>query len=343
MAKEDFSTYTEVDPRSIIVVGTRRVTWTDMMAGDDATYVYLDKGAAFFAGDFFQPMTFNITASERGGSQCIIWAMTNDLDDFQGLIDNSKDFLAVGILHAQNPDATIIRIHEGDSGTEYSSASGYTITDGIPYYITMIRDETVGTYGTFYCRVYTDSARTVLVNTQSITLHTSKKNYRYIIPCMSYDATSGAAKQISGYSEDLEISTVLTGILELANTYLTDFTDTTVTGNAYIVNTGLSSVTQHGHCWSTSYDPTTADNKTTNGAGVLGLFSSSITGLITGQQYYTRPYATNTEGTAYGPNIRFTAGRSNLTLLTGEIAVVQTRLHYVGNDGKERWLEGTLV
>lgn len=124
---------------------------------------------------------------------------------------------------------------------------------------------------------------------------------------------------------------------------LTDITESTATGNGTIVSIGLSSVTQHGHCWATTIDPTTSDDKTSNGAGSVGTFTSSITGLTPGQGYFVRAYATNTEGTAYSGNISFTSGHSGTQLILGNIAVVQTRLHYVDTDGKERYLEGTLA
>jgi len=64
-------------------------------------------------------------------------------------------------------------------------------------------------------------------------------------------------------------------------------------------------VTARGVCWSTSPNPTTANSHTTNGGGT-GVFSSAITGLITGTTYYVRAYATNGVGTSYGNEISFT-------------------------------------
>ncbi len=124
---------------------------------------------------------------------------------------------------------------------------------------------------------------------------------------------------------------------------VTNVSTTTATGNGTIVSIGGSAVTQHGHVWATTIDPDTTDSKTSLGAATAGAFTSSITGLIVGQQYFTRAYSTNTEGTGYGANVRFTADRPNTILKPGDLAVIQTRLHYVDNDGKERYLEGILI
>lgn len=86
----------------------------------------------------------------------------------------------------------------------------------------------------------------------------------------------------------------------------TDIAPTTATGNSYITFIGDAAVTQHGHCWSLSAYPTTADSKTENGAGAVGAFTSAITGLTTETLYHTRAYATNAYGTSYGDDVEFT-------------------------------------
>jgi uncharacterized protein (TIGR02145 family) len=59
-------------------------------------------------------------------------------------------------------------------------------------------------------------------------------------------------------------------------------------------------------CWSTSPDPTTANNVTTNGSGT-GNFTSNLTGLQPSTTYYVRAYATNAVTTVYGNQVQFTA------------------------------------
>lgn len=79
----------------------------------------------------------------------------------------------------------------------------------------------------------------------------------------------------------------------------TNITQTSAEIIGNLTNLGGGSVTQRGHCWSENSNPTVTDNRTTLGAGLVGAFSSSITGLASGKTYYVRAYATNSSGTGY--------------------------------------------
>ncbi|MDZ4230693.1 MAG: hypothetical protein U1B77_02620, partial [Dehalococcoidales bacterium] len=82
-------------------------------------------------------------------------------------------------------------------------------------------------------------------------------------------------------------------------------TPAAVTGNGTIVQTGGLPITQHGHCWSTSPDPTIADSHTENGPGVPGAFISPITGLSLDIVFHTRAYTVNACGISYGADAVF--------------------------------------
>jgi uncharacterized protein (TIGR02145 family) len=81
-------------------------------------------------------------------------------------------------------------------------------------------------------------------------------------------------------------------------------TNSTAVSGGNITNNGGSLVTSRGVCWSTSPNPTTANNVTTNGSGT-GSFTSTLTGLTANTTYYVRAYAINSAGTAYGNQLSF--------------------------------------
>jgi len=74
-----------------------------------------------------------------------------------------------------------------------------------------------------------------------------------------------------------------------------------------ITDVGYPDITQHGHCWSTSSNPTTSNSKTSlGGRSTTGTYSSDLNGLVPNTTYYVRAYAENgVGGPVYGTQIIF--------------------------------------
>ncbi len=121
---------------------------------------------------------------------------------------------------------------------------------------------------------------------------------------------TGSACSISNMSKAyaLPVRCVRDEIVEslpvVSNVELPDSSRTTgtATGWATVVLDGGQAVTERGVCWNTTGTPTVSDNVIKGGAG-LGTFSGVVTGLVEGQTYYFRAYATNSLGTAYSPKV----------------------------------------
>ena len=102
----------------------------------------------------------------------------------------------------------------------------------------------------------------------------------------------------------------LTFVTGAALPTLTTINATNITFNSAIVggnatNDGGAPVTARGVCWSTTQNPTLANNNLIIGSG-LGAFNDTITGLTGNTTYYLRAFATNSSGTAYGNQVSFT-------------------------------------
>ena len=117
-----------------------------------------------------------------------------------------------------------------------------------------------------------------------------------ILSHLTYYPSSGGVIQLNTTAVPILITNNVTGI-----------TLTTALCGGNITSDGGTTVTARGVCWSTSQNPTIADNKTNDGIGI-GSFTSSIAGLTTNSTYYVKAYATNSSGTAYGNQVSFTAG-----------------------------------
>lgn len=85
-----------------------------------------------------------------------------------------------------------------------------------------------------------------------------------------------------------------------STTAASSITAISATTGGTITNSGASTITSRGVCYSSTVTiPTISEPKTINGNGI-GTFTSSLTGLLPNTTYYIRAYATNGVGTAYG-------------------------------------------
>ena len=122
----------------------------------------------------------------------------------------------------------------------------------------------------------------------------------------------------TAYGNERTFSTLAaTGLPILTTAPVTDITQTTATcGGVITSGKGTTLVTERGVCWSTSPNPTTANNKTLDGTGI-GAFVSNMTGLTANTTYYVRAYATNSVGTGYGNKQTFsTLAAAGLPIMT---------------------------
>jgi len=86
---------------------------------------------------------------------------------------------------------------------------------------------------------------------------------------------------------------------------VTDIMSTSAVCGGIVFNDGGFAITSRGVCWSTSPNPTTANSKTVDGAG-LGTFVSNMTGLSPNVTYHVRSYVVSSHGTTYGSEFPFT-------------------------------------
>lgn len=149
---------------------------------------------------------------------------------------------------------------------------------------------------------------------------------------ISYTATAVGTYTATLYAYDyytgdeypgsqVEITLVVESGCDANATFTTTGTPTTTSNlrstSVSVNNVGLSSlgatgcsITSYGYCWGTSANPTTSGSHyevgTTYTTTGTAFGSYSITGLTANQKYYIRPYATNGNGTAYGPEVNVT-------------------------------------
>jgi len=142
-----------------------------------------------------------------------------------------------------------------------------------------------------------------------------------LTPGATYNLKAYAINAVgTAYSSQISFSTLALAPV-LITTDVSTVTSSSVNSGGNITNESGSPVTARGVCWSTTQNPTVADNKTTDGSG-SGIFISAITGLTPGTTYYIRAYATNSIGTAYGNQVTTTTTATIPTISTTAVSVI---------------------
>ncbi|KKT18850.1 MAG: Cell wall/surface repeat protein, partial [Candidatus Nomurabacteria bacterium GW2011_GWB1_43_7] len=90
------------------------------------------------------------------------------------------------------------------------------------------------------------------------------------------------------------------------NSSCTSITSNSMTNGGNVTSNGGATVTVSGIAWNTTGNPTTSNNKTTDGWAIGGPWYSTMTGLSTSITYHIRAYATNSMGTSYGSDVTCT-------------------------------------
>ncbi len=191
MAIEDLSTYTEVDPNGDLTITSSKCDISTMASNIDV-YLRADKGAGHF-GDFEHLVTAEFTSAGSTWPLNIFWALTSST----GVVSLTDMATVDEGLRAYNKwtGSAIEHVLVDDTNGNYDIWAGASFAT--PYYMTIERTST-----TMTCKIYSDSSRTTLLDTLSLTCGT--QSYRYIFATMGHGATNGG-RSYTGYVEDLDL------------------------------------------------------------------------------------------------------------------------------------------
>ena len=145
---QDYTAYTEVDTASRLTVAANTLTVASLDTDETLKLTY-DFGASYFDSDFEHSLNIKVTVG-TGTESCYVWGMSDSIANPIGtLITANTDLIA---LAWTNGSLILTERNSTVSTTDTSSALSLA-TD---YYLRIVRDESVGTYGTLYCYIYTD-------------------------------------------------------------------------------------------------------------------------------------------------------------------------------------------
>ena len=185
---EDFTTYTEVDPNNHLSKTANHIDFKACYNED--CYLYKDEGANHFGSVWEHKI--DVTAIDRyGNSPAIFMGLANAIDDWA----HAGNEVGVYIYYSNGAASYRIYLFEYYSSTEYFQA--YSISVSTSYYLTIKKDGTALT-----CKIYSDSARTILLATLSLTLH-ADESYQYIYAAQTSNMASTAYTDVDIDNLDL--------------------------------------------------------------------------------------------------------------------------------------------
>mgnify|MGYP003852083071 FL=1 len=128
----------------------------------------------------------------------------------------------------------------------------------------------------------------------------------------------GYSSPSEGYSVRCLWDSVIRIVPTVTTALVSEVTSNSFTAGGDVTSEGGAAVTARGVAYGTTASPTIAGTITSSGTGT-GAFSSQLSGLTGGTQYYVRAYATNAVGTAYGAQVTFTTAVNQPTVTTAAV------------------------
>ncbi len=167
---ENFTTYTEVDVPNRVTIGATSTSWANLDSDEDV-YVYSDKGAGHFSGDFEHLEKIN---QNPGVNAYLASWMVSVATGTYGYIKNTISSDAIAVLNEGNVNLELL-LCELNAGVQACDTS-IALALNTNYWFTIERDEAIGANGTVTLLVYDDGpARTNEVDGLSRAL--SEKQY----------------------------------------------------------------------------------------------------------------------------------------------------------------------
>lgn len=145
----------------------------------------------------------------------------------------------------------------------------------------------------------------------------------------------------TSYGEPAEFKTIAFKLAEVVTDTIIDITTETATCLAEVLSDGGSLVTSRGICWSALPSPTIHDSVISEGTGT-GAFSCHLTALNSGSTYYSRAFAINEVGTAYGNEVQFNTPPDFRDAFVGTYTCLETFFHFTPIGDSMVWTTDTV-
>jgi hypothetical protein len=203
MANENFTTWTETDPDSAIVITSSTIAITSLNGTDSQGHITKDKGAGFYSGDFhFHYGPINFSAASSNNSRVVILDVAMGVLTDGTTITNGAATLVRWNNTATNPTLYLSYFNSSalqeNAPTSEQSYQGTGVGLNINFYLDFSRTGTVVSL-----KIYSDSGYTSQVGS-TLSVTDGGQAYRYVDALAKWDIGTGAT--VSGTLQNLDLS-----------------------------------------------------------------------------------------------------------------------------------------
>jgi hypothetical protein len=228
-ANEDYTAYTEVDPRSIVTVIQNKIDFAGIKANDD-TFVYKNFGVDYFDESFTHVFSANLSNASVQTDSLILYQLSNLIAGYKDIDTANGNCVVVKALDSDTDNKfeislTTMNIGSPVSTTEFDLTPGY-------YYFKVEYFTDIGTYGSYNLTISDDNFLTTLDN-KSVSVVSSVKMYQYLFGLSSYSGTNTHA--YTGYLENLNLSPISIPVVDTLEGYeILEYNDILDNWTAYV-------------------------------------------------------------------------------------------------------------
>lgn len=209
MALVDYTLDTVVDPNVDMSIVANKITVITMRR-DVVAYEYFDHGIGHFvAFEHLFDAQLNDTGSNGfNGVHVLANAIGNTLE-----LETVDDHHVKVWVFNNNSNFTGVILREWHNGSSYQDTDVTTLSLNTPYYYTF---KYIPATKVLTCKIYSDSGRTSLINTLSLTLQAAVTwRYRY----STSSRTSSAGEEWSGWLANTDLQEVVAAAQKIAGIF----------------------------------------------------------------------------------------------------------------------------
>ena len=201
MPYEDFTTYTEVDPKDYIQKTANHIDAV-LWRNKAFTAVYKDGGVGHFQ-NYEHKIDVSLASADKYGIG-IFWSASNSNTKVFYIPDYDNGAIGVFFCRKGTGEYYMMLVERDASGNQYADATPYTLSANTYYYLRIQKNGTAMTAKIYSTASLRDAGGAPDIDTLSLTLH-SDYAHRYLYAARNYQNSANEPEQATLDIDNLDL------------------------------------------------------------------------------------------------------------------------------------------